>query len=57
MPQLSRFEREAPVLIGQLSSSRFFQKSFEIKKKLHVKILAATNEIRCVRCSWPALTS
>ena len=63
MFQLSRFEREAPVLNGQLPSSRLFLKSsvlllswlkrqvFMNFSNLDMKILAASNEISCVRCS------
>ena len=67
MFQLSRFQREAPVLKGQLPSSLFFLKYIVLRLfwlkcqiffqvdhifyKFDVKILAASNEIRCVRCS------
>ena len=71
MFQLSRYEREAFVLKGQLLPSLFFLKCivmrlFWLKRqiffqvdhtfyKLDMKILAASNEIRCVRCSRHSL--
>ena len=51
--KVSRFE----MILAWMSDMYKFSQVYQTFYKLDVKILAASDEIRCVRCSWPPSSS